>query len=147
MISFFSQADIQPVLYTTTTTTTSSGISAFWIIAYLVFIVALVVAHWKIFEKAGEKGWKSLIPVWSTIVILRIVGFSPWFILLFLVPIVNFVFIVVVAYRVAKAFGYGVGMTILEFVFGIGALIIGFGESKYLGPDGQKSNTPKAKEA
>lgn len=141
----FAQESVQPVLYTTPSST-SSGISAFWIIAYLVFVVALVVASWKIFVKAGEEGWKSIIPIWSSIVMLRIVGYSPWYFLLFLVPLVNFVFIVVVAYKLAKSFGYGVGMTILEFVFGIGTLIIGFGEAKYLGPDGHKqAATEKAK--
>ncbi len=142
----FAQESIQPVLYTTETTT-ATGISAIWIIAYLVFIVALIVASWKIFVKAGEEGWKSIIPIWSSIVLLRIVGYSPWYLLLFFIPFVNFVFVIVVAYKLAKSFGYGVGMTILEFVFGIGALIIGFGDSKYLGPDGHKKTAAAKSEA
>ena len=32
----------------------------------LIYYILLVVAGWKIFEKAGEKGWKSLIPIYNT---------------------------------------------------------------------------------
>lgn len=34
-------------------------------IVSLVICVALVVAYWKIFTKAGEAGWKSLIPIYN----------------------------------------------------------------------------------
>jgi len=107
-----------------------------------VFAVVYIIAGWKIFTKAGQAGWKILIPIYNTVITLRIVGMSGWFVLLFLVPFVNFILAVVVAYKLAKAFGYGVGMTILEFIFGIGSLIIAFGNSKYHGPNGQGS--PKA---
>lgn len=30
---------------------------------YLGFLVLMIVAGWKIFEKAGEEGWKVLIPI------------------------------------------------------------------------------------
>jgi hypothetical protein len=118
-------------------TTTHHGPSAVFLLIYLIFIVAYVVAGWKVFEKAGEAGWKVLIPIYNTIIMLKIVGYSPWYILLFLVPIVNLIFAIMVAYRLAVSFGYGVGVTILEFIFGIGVFIMGFGEAKYLGPNGE----------
>ena len=31
----------------------------------LIFLVLLVVARWKIFTKAGEAGWKSIVPIYS----------------------------------------------------------------------------------
>lgn len=130
MLSFAQYDYSQPV-------TTSGGTSAVIWLIYLAFIVIYIVGLWKVFEKANEAGWKSIIPIWNTIVELRIVGYSPWYLLLFLIPLVNIVFAVIVAYKLAKSFGYGVGMTILEFVFGIGILIIGFGDAKYLGPDGK----------
>ncbi len=135
--------DLFAQTYTYTTTTSSSSMGILWLF-YLAFIIIYIVGLWKIFQKAGEEGWKSIIPIWNTIVELRIVGFSPWYILLFLVPLVNIVFVVIVAYRLAKSFGYGIGMTILEFIAGIGILIIGFGDSKYLGPNGEKSAAKKS---
>ena len=49
-------------------------------IASLVAIVVVVgwvlqvIANWKIFTKAGEEGWKSLIPVYSNYVSFKING-------------------------------------------------------------------------
>ena len=31
----------------------------------LAMTIILIVAQWKVFEKAGEKGWKSLIPIYN----------------------------------------------------------------------------------
>lgn len=126
----------QSTTYYYQTPSTHSGPGAMFLLVYAIFIVAYIVAGWKIFVKAGLEGWKVLIPIYNTVKLLNIVGMSGWYILLFFVPLVNLLFAVYVAYKLAVAFGYGVGMTILEFIFGIGTLIMGFGDSKYLGPDG-----------
>lgn len=38
----------------------------------VVFVVLLIIARWKIFTKAGEAGWKSIIPIYSDYVQWRI---------------------------------------------------------------------------
>lgn len=120
-------------------TTSYNGPSALeWAICVAV-VVVYIVGLWKVFEKAGQAGWKSLIPIYNTIVELRIVGLSGWYVLLFIIPLVNLVLAIVVAYRLAKSFGFGIGMTILEFIGGLGVIIMGFGNSKYLGPNGEKN--------
>src|SRR3954464_12183771 len=86
--------------------TTGKGISAVMIILYLVLVVALIAAQWKIFTKAGQAGWKAIIPIYNVVILLRIVGLSGWYVLLFLVPFVNVVMAIIVAYKLAKAFGY-----------------------------------------
>ena len=115
--------------------TGSGGLGVLWLF-YALFIVLYIVGYWKIFTKAGEPGWKSIIPVYNIVTALNIVGMSGWFALLFFVPFVNAVMAVILAYKLAKAFGYGIGMTILELIFGIGLLIIAFGDSKYRKPEG-----------
>ncbi len=115
---------------------TSSGVSAVLIIIYLLIIALAITALWKIFTKAGQAGWKSLIPIYNMIIELRIIGLSGWYFLLFLVPFVNILFGIYVAYKLAVAFGYGIGMTILQF-FLVGLFILAFGKAKYLGPDGK----------
>ena len=44
-----------------------------WII-YIAVIVAMIAALWQVFAKAGEAGWKSIIPIWNTLIILKMVG-------------------------------------------------------------------------
>ena len=53
-------------------------ISLILLIAYIVWKVA----YWKIFSKAGEKGWKSLIPIYNQYILCKIVGVSPWWMLI-----------------------------------------------------------------
>ena len=106
---------------------------------YLVFVVAVIVGWWMIFTKAGEAGWKSIIPIWNVLVLLRIVGREWWWILLMLIPIVNLIVWIIVALDLAKSFGrgtgFGIGLIILAPIF---SLILGFGSDTYQGPAGRQ---------
>ena len=39
----------------------------------IVMWVLLIIAHWKMFDKAGEAGWKSLIPIYSDYTLFKLV--------------------------------------------------------------------------
>lgn len=45
----------------------------------LIFYILTVIAGWKIFEKAGEKGWKALIPIYNVYIMYKIVKMQKWF--------------------------------------------------------------------
>ncbi len=38
-----------------------------------IMLILIVVAHWKMFTKAGEPGWKSLIPFYSDYILYKLV--------------------------------------------------------------------------
>lgn len=44
-----------------------------------VWYILTVIATWKIFKKAGEPGWKCLIPIYNTYIMYKIVGMKMWF--------------------------------------------------------------------
>ena len=104
------------------------------VVIYLVLLVLFVAAAWMIFAKAGEAGWKAIIPIWNTLVLLKIVGRSWWWIILMLIPFVNIIIWLIVSLDLAKSFGrgsgFGVGLFFLPFIFGP---ILGFGSSTYRG--------------
>ena len=105
-----------------------------WWILYLAFIIAVIAGWWMMFEKAGEAGWKSIIPIYNIIVLLKIVGREWWWVLLMLIPFVGFVIWIIVALDLAKVFGRGTGFAIgLIFLTPIFALILGFGDATYKG--------------
>lgn len=54
----------------------------------IVFVVLYVVCIWKIFEKAGEEGWKSLIPIYNKYVLVDIAGLNWWWFLIWILPTV-----------------------------------------------------------
>jgi hypothetical protein len=119
----------------------AAGLAAFMGIYSLfmfVIIVVAIAAMWKIFTKAGEDGWKAIIPIWNTIILLKIVGRPWWWLLLFFIPLVNIVVMIIVYNDLSKSFGHGMGFTLgLIFLNIIFFLILGFGGSKYVGPGGQ----------
>ena len=124
---------------------TNSSTSSTLAIVYLIVIVLMVVAYWRIFSKAGEAGWQSIIPIWSSMVLLKIVGRPMWWILLLLIPFVNIVVLVVVLLDLGKSFGKSTAFSILWLILFnlIGYFILGFGDDKYIGPGGSKA-TPSA---
>jgi signal peptidase I len=63
----------------------------------LVIIAASMAGLWKIFEKAGEKGWKALIPIYNYYIWLKIIKRPWWWILILLIPSVGFMMLMVVS--------------------------------------------------
>lgn len=117
----------------------AAGLGAFFGVFFLfwsIFVIVMLVAMWKVFVKAGQAGWKVLIPIYNTYVMLEIVGRPGWWLLLFFIPVVNFIVAVIVMLDLARAFGKDVLFAILALllVSPIGMLILGFGKDKYLGP-------------
>ena len=111
--------------------------SAFWIF-YLALIVLFIAAWWQIFTKAGEAGWKAIIPIYNIIVLLKIVGREWWWVLLMLIPFVGLIVWIIVMLDLAKSFGRGTGFAIGLILLGpIFALILGFGSDTYRGPAGR----------
>lgn len=107
-------------------------------ILYLAIIVLLIVANWKIFEKAGKPGWAAIIPIYNVIVLLEIIGKPLWWFLLLLIPVVNIIIGIIMLNLLSKSFGKGVGFTVglifLPFIF---MPILGFDNSaRYIGPAG-----------
>jgi hypothetical protein len=100
----------------------------------LVLAIVYIIAGWMIFSKAGRPGWASIIPIYSTITLLWIVGRPWWWVLLLLIPILNIIIWIIVANDLSTAFGHGMGFTLgLIFLSPIFFLILAFGGSEYRG--------------
>lgn len=63
---------------------TDDGGGVFANLILLIFYVGVMVGMWKLFEKAGQAGWKALIPFYNLFILLKIVGRPGWWLLLFL---------------------------------------------------------------
>lgn len=97
--------------------------------------IIMIIAMWKLFSKAGKPGWASLIPIYNIWVLLEIVGRPGWWIILMLIPGVNFIIGIIVMIDLAKSFGketgFAIGLILLPFIF---MLILAFGKAQYQGP-------------
>ncbi len=126
-------------------------------VAAIIYYILMIVAQWKIFTKAGEKGWKSIIPFLNGHVLYKI-AWKPvmfWIMLALTVAtgicgaiqdsvaamIISFILSVailvisIIQYsKLSKAFGHGIGFTLgLLFLNPIFMLILGLGSSQYVG--------------
>lgn len=109
-------------------------IAIIFLVAFVIFIIA---AMWKVFEKAGQPGWAAIIPIYNIYIMTKIGGKPGIWTLLCLIPIVNYVFMIWLTNMISKSFGkdegFTAGMIFLGFIFWP---ILGFGSAKYLGPFG-----------
>jgi len=114
----------------------AAGGGAFATVLYLIIAVVAIVAMWKLFVKAGEPGWASIIPFYNTFTLVKIAGFNPWLFLLFLIPFVNVVFAIYVMIKIGEAFGKTLGWSVIFLVIlsFIGMLMLGFGSETYHKP-------------
>ncbi|WP_210718295.1 DUF5684 domain-containing protein [Amycolatopsis acididurans] len=109
----------------------------------LAFGVLMIAAMWRVFSKAGQPGWAAIIPIYNTIVLLRVVGRPWWWVLLMLIPFVNIVLLFIVYIDLAKSFGQGTGFGVLTVFFPyICVPILGFGSARYVGPAGGQPPYP-----
>jgi hypothetical protein len=99
-------------------------------ILYFAFIIFIIAAVWKTFEKAGQPGWACIIPIYSFYVMAKIAKVDNWW--LIFIPLANIYIAIVVINGISKAFGKDVGFTIgLIFLGFIFWPILGFGDAKY----------------
>lgn len=133
--------------------------SMYWILG-IVWYLLVVIGAWKMFEKAGEAGWKAIIPIYNMYIVfkfawqtmyfwvwigLAIVG--AWFtyasfgdsvgFMYYASWIINFVQLLIacnLAFRVSGWFGHGIwfalGLYFFPFIF---TIVLGFGSSRYVG--------------
>ena len=102
------------------------------LIVPIAIAVLIIASFWRIFEKAGQPGWAALIPIYNAYVMCLVAGRPGWWLVLFLIPIVNIVIGIMVAIDIARKFGKGggfvVGMILLGFIF---YPILAFGDATY----------------
>lgn len=88
------------------------------LIASLVLFVYRTLLRCVIYKKAGKQAWAPFVPIYRNVVMLKICGMSPWWLLLLLIPVVGWVllFVVSVASKFMLAEGFGKGTI---FAFGL----------------------------
>ena len=102
----------------------------------VLIILAVIAGLWKTFDKAYQPGWASIIPLVNLYFLLKIAGRPGWWLILYLIPFVNFVIPIIVSLDVAKAFNKDAlfGIILLWLLPPVGYILLGFGDAKYSGP-------------
>jgi hypothetical protein len=110
------------------------GAGCFAMFVYLAIIALIIISWWKVFTKAGKPGWAAIIPIYNFIVFLEILRKPLWWIVLLLIPVVNFVVMIILWLELARVFGKSSGFALGLFFLGpIFFPILAFGDAKYVG--------------
>lgn len=104
------------------------------LLVQLALIVLMIASMWKVFDKAGKPGWAAIVPIYNLVVLLQIIDKPVWWIILFLIPLVNLIMMIVCTVALAGKFGKGggfaVGLILLPFIF---YPMLAFGDAQYQG--------------
>ena len=113
----------------------AAGMGIGFMVLWLAIVVLMIASMWKVFVKAGKPGWAAIIPIYNIVVLLEIVGKPVWWIILMLIPIVNFVILIILTIGLAKSFGKGAGFGLgLLFLAPIFYPMLAWGDAQYQGP-------------
>lgn len=107
----------------------------FWIfmaLTAIIFAIVNIVAFWRIFEKAGIAGWKSIIPVYNLLNILDIAGKPRYWLLFLLIPGLHLFIpvwiIILLGQRFQQSDLFIMGLFLFGFIF---IPILAFGDAVY----------------
>jgi hypothetical protein len=101
----------------------------------LAFVVFIIVCLWRIFTKANKPGWAAIVPFYNVHVLLKIVGRPGWWLVLYIIPVVNIVIGIIVTVDLVKAFRKDTGIAVLlVFLPIVGMPMLAFGSARYVGP-------------
>ncbi len=102
------------------------------LLPFLLLLILFIASFWKVFTKAGEAGWQSIIPLYNLFILVKISGIPWWWFLLLFVPVVNIIVYIVVLTKLAARFNkgvlFGLGLVFLGFIF---FPILAFGKAEY----------------
>ena len=116
-------------------TTAVVAFMGIYMIVALLIAIFTIVCMWKVFTKAGQPGWASLIPFYNIYVTFEIAWGNGLLFLLMLIPVANFVVQIILYVKLSQSFGYSaafaIGLIFLPIIF---LPILAFGNSSYIGP-------------
>jgi hypothetical protein len=111
-----------------------AGFSMALLLGGLAFGLLIIASQWIVFKKAGQAGWKCLVPFYNMYILMIISGKPGWWMFLLFIPLVGLAIFLFAMLSLAKKFGrselFGVGLLLLPMIF---FPLLAFGDSEYEG--------------
>lgn len=104
-----------------------------YFVLVLALIVGMIAVEWILFERAGQPGWKVLIPFYDSFILHKIAfgEEAKWYWFLLLVPGYG----IYMRYAFTKTYGYSTGMAVLSVFFPmILSIVMVLQNAEYRGP-------------
>ena len=99
----------------------------------LILSAVLIVAMWKIFEKAGQPGWASIVPIYNYIILIKMAEKPMYYLILLFIPLVNIAIIIIVYSEILNRFQKPSSHIVLLLLFTpIYLCYLGFSDCEYI---------------
>jgi signal peptidase I len=73
---------------------------------YLIINFWSSILTWKFFKSAGRSNWEAWLPVYRTVVLLKIVDRPKWWVILCYIPVVDNIMSIIISYETLHIFGF-----------------------------------------
>ncbi|MBF4465533.1 signal peptidase I [Flavobacterium sp. LC2016-12] len=118
---------------------------------WFVFFLAVQIIHFlgtlKLYQAAGRKSWEAAIPVYNSIVLMKIIGRPTWWTILLFIPIINLIMFPVVWVETLRTFGKKSTLDTVLGIFTLGFYIYYVNYTQKLEYNANRSLTPENKTA
>ena len=118
-----------------------------YILLFVMHIIVISIAKWGIFKKAGQKPWKSLIPLYNNFIMFKIACKSGWWALLYLIPYGNILVQYFMCFKLSQKFGKGIVFSVATALIPHFTMpILAFGDATYIASNAKKTKSKKHEE-
>lgn len=76
-----------------------------WFVFFLIVQLIHGLGTWKLYEKAGRKSWEAFVPVYNSIVLMKIINRPTWWTFLLFIPVINLIMFPIVWVETLRSFG------------------------------------------
>ena len=118
---------------------------------WFVFFLAVQIVHflgtWKLYQAAGRKSWEAAIPVYNSIILMKIISRPTWWTLLLFIPIINLIMFPVIWVETLRTFGKKSTLDTFLGIFSLGFYIYYVNYTQKLEYNANRSLTPENKTA
>jgi signal peptidase I len=118
---------------------------------WFVFFLAIQVIHflgtWKLYQAAGRKSWEAAIPVYNSIILMKIIGRPTWWTILLFIPIINLIMFPVIWVETLRTFGKKSTLDTILGIFTLGFYIYYVNYTQKLEYNADRKLTPENRTA
>ena len=76
-----------------------------WFVFFLIVQLIHGLGTWKLYEKAGKKSWEAFVPVYNSIILMKIINRPAWWTLLLFIPVINLIMFPIIWVETLRSFG------------------------------------------
>ena len=114
-----------------------------WFVFFLIVQLIHGLGTWKLYEKAGRKSWEAFIPIYNSIILMKIINRPTWWTLLLFIPVINLIMFPVIWVETLRTFGKNTSLDTFLGIVSLGLYIYYINYTQQVNYSKDRSLKPK----